>query len=188
MSDETEGPDERLLESLPLEAAPPGALERRLVAELRRRGLLRGAGPARRGWALAAALVLTFALGLVAGARYSVLDAARDAGAADDAAAKRYLLLLYEPHPLDRAGVDLVTEYSAWAGKLARRGQLVVAEKLGAEEQRLPSGPTDAARGARPTGFFLIRAASFDEALTIARGCPHLAHGGEIALRPIDPT
>jgi len=188
MSDESEGSDERLLESLPLEAAPPAALERRVVAELRRRGLLRGAARARRGWALAAALAFAFALGLVAGARYSARDAARDGVAADDRGTQRYLLLLYEPRPLDRAGVDLVAEYSAWAGELARRGQLVVAEKLGGEERRLSVQEPETARGDAPTGFFLIRAATFDEALAIARACPHLAHGGEVALRSIDPT
>jgi hypothetical protein len=184
MSDESAGPDERVLQPTPLEAQPPAELERRVVAELRRRGLIRGAAPERRRWALAAALALAFALGLVAGARFLPGGAA----SADSRAAQSYLLLLYEPRPLDRAGVDLVAEYSAWAGGLAKRGQLVVAEKLSGEERRLPERESTAVRGDGPTGFFLIRAANLDEALAIARGCPHLAHGGELALRPIDPT
>jgi hypothetical protein len=184
MSDETAGPDERVLRPTPLEAQPPAALERRVVAELRRRGLVRAAAPTRRRWALAAALALAFAFGLLAGARFLP----RGAAGADPRAAQSYLLLLYEPRPLDRAGVDLVAEYSAWAGALAERGQLVVAEKLSAEERRLSDREPTQVSGDRPTGFFLIRAANLDEALAIARGCPHLAHGGEVALRPIDPT
>jgi hypothetical protein len=37
-------------------------------------------------------------------------------------------------------------------------------------------------------GFFLVRAATAEEAEAIARGCPHLRHGGTISLREIDPT
>ena len=82
------------------------------------------------------------------------------------------------------------TLYFDLTAELARHGQLVVAEKLSAAERRLgvvASGERPVV-AAEPTGFFLIRAGSLDEALAIARRCPHLAHGGEVALRPIDPT
>jgi hypothetical protein len=34
-------------------------------------------------------------------------------------------------------------------------------------------------------GFFIISAGSFEDALAVARGCPHLRHGGAILVRPI---
>jgi hypothetical protein len=37
-------------------------------------------------------------------------------------------------------------------------------------------------------GFFLVQARTLDEAEQIARTCPHLRHGGTIALREVDPT
>jgi hypothetical protein len=37
-------------------------------------------------------------------------------------------------------------------------------------------------------GFFIIRAATEAEALGVARTCPHLRHGGAVAVRPIVPT
>jgi hypothetical protein len=42
--------------------------------------------------------------------------------------------------------------------------------------------PTEGA----PRGYFVIRARDLAKAIAIARDCPHLKHGGWIALRPID--
>jgi hypothetical protein len=40
-----------------------------------------------------------------------------------------------------------------------------------------------------PSGFFMVRAASREDALAIASGCPHLRHGGTVVVRAIDtPT
>ena len=39
-----------------------------------------------------------------------------------------------------------------------------------------------------PAGFFIIAARTDEEALAIARSCPHLRYGGTVALRPIEPT
>ncbi len=188
-------PDDRLLSDLLREVAPPSALEERLVGELERRGLLGGARPprgVRAGiWRVAASALLAFALGLWLGP----LGDGKAEEAAVENAGGRYLLLLYEPRPLDRAGVDLVAEYSAWAGELAQSGRLIAAEKLADGERRwgaLPPpgemrGEGRPARG-EPTGFFLIRASGPEEAERIARDCPHLRHGGELSLRPVDPT
>jgi hypothetical protein len=37
-------------------------------------------------------------------------------------------------------------------------------------------------------GYFIVTARDAGEAIEIARSCPHLKHGGAIAVRPIDPT
>jgi hypothetical protein len=169
--------------SLPREVEPPRALERRLVAELGRRGVLRRGAPTRARLAWAAGLLVAFALGWGLGGRSS-----SGAPAPSAAAGGQYLLLLYEPRPLDRPGGDLVAEYSSWARGLARDGRLIVAEKLGAGETRLGVAEPTGSAGSAPTGFFLIRASSLDDALAVARGCPHLVHGGEISVRPVDPT
>jgi hypothetical protein len=34
-------------------------------------------------------------------------------------------------------------------------------------------------------GFFVISASDFQDALSVARSCPHLRHGGRILVRPI---
>jgi hypothetical protein len=76
---------------------------------------------------------------------------------------------------------------------LAGRGRLVTAARLSGDGRLLASpapgaaiAAADTAATANPvTGFFVIRAAGLAEAVEIARGCPHLAYGGEISVRPV---
>jgi hypothetical protein len=167
---------------------PPAALEQRVVGTLRARGLLRtpAAGPSRkrrRVWVWPAAIaagLLLFVGGFALGRRPA-------APPADGLG--RYTLLLYEgpefnPGPSEEPA--LVREYSAWAGELAARGQLVAGEKLGSQAWTL--GDRTSAGPAGPTGFFVIAARSHDEALAIARTCPHLRYGGTVSVRPIEAT
>jgi hypothetical protein len=164
------------------EVVPPPRLEDRVVSTLRERGLLRDGAPRifSQRWAWPAAIaagLLLFAGGFTLG---------RGARSAPDL--PRYTLLLYEGPEFNGAGIresELVAEYSGWARELAGRGRLVAGEKLSAQGWAL--GPAAADRR-DPSGFFIIAARSDEEALSIARSCPHLRHGGTVSLRAIDPT
>jgi hypothetical protein len=102
-----------------------------------------------------------------------------------------FLLLLYDgvaprAYPPEQEAA-LVAEHRAWAAELRRSGRLVSAEKLAPEVLYLGeggpvSGPPEV------LGYFLVRAPSLDEALAIARGCPHLRHGGRVAVQAIAAT
>ena len=170
-----------------------------------------GAGtvtPARgRGWGLGLAAV---AASLVAASLIAGLLVGRDpAAVVTDAQApttrpsavtdgERYLLLLRDaPGEAKLSASEMnvrVAEYGAWAGKLAREGSLVLAEKL----DNVRTGALLTASGTTPYptgdaaqavgGFFLIRAADAVAAERIARECPHLKYGGVIELRRIEPT
>ncbi len=166
---------------------PPANLEDRVVDTLRARGLLHDpAGAPRRrlaprwAWAVAiAAGLLLFVAGFALGRRPSGSPAA---------GLSQYTLLLYEGPQFNAAGTSepaLVQEYSAWAGELAGRGRLVAGEKLGAQAWMLGDAAPETAG---PTGFFVIAARDQNEALAIARTCPHLRHGGIVSVRPIEPT
>jgi hypothetical protein len=151
-------------------------------------GVLRGE---HRRWAtaarIAAALVI-FAVGAMAG-RAMPRAVSRDS-------APRYLLALHEDSAFVPAQpiAALVNEYGAWAEGLARRGQLVTAEKLSEWEVVLTGagaggGATAApAPGARSTlsGFFLIRAADRAQPQAIALTHPHLRYGGTIEIREVE--
>jgi hypothetical protein len=89
---------------------------------------------------------------------------------------------------------QVVAEYRAWASAMRRVDRLVEGNKLGTEGWvlRPQYSGTSAARQETTTdeelvtGYFVIRASDEAEALTIAKGCPHLRFGGWIELRPIE--
>ncbi|HVS03678.1 MAG TPA: hypothetical protein VMT16_12985 [Thermoanaerobaculia bacterium] len=182
--------EERLLRELRRLAAgpaPPPGLEERVVAQLRGQGLLAHAW--RRRLLAAAAAAILFAAGLLAGRSWV-------APAATAPPASHYALFLLggvDPGPDEEA---LVEEYRAWAVGLARTGQLAAGEKLGPSAWLLSAGAdtvslqtAPAAHRAAPlSGFFLLTTRDPAAALEIARSCPHLRHGGEVLLRPIEPT
>lgn len=159
----------------------PEYLENRVVAALRAEGTL---APAPSRWpvrrlALAAAVLLAatawsaFALG-----RASAVAA----GAGD-----KYLLLLYgadSASPAEEA--SRVAEYSAWAGKLAAEKRLDAAERLGPAARVAGPALAGLAAAPQPLGFFVVRAASFDEASAIAVDCPHVKHGGSVVVRKVE--
>ncbi|HYH46648.1 MAG TPA: YciI family protein [Thermoanaerobaculia bacterium] len=116
----------------------------------------------------------------------------------------KYILLLHET-PGDFAHLSpeqmqaIVEKYSAWLGGLQAAGRMAGGEKLkddgGLHLRRadrttgqlaIQDGPYSETKEVLG-GYFLIEAAGRDEAVEIARGCPHLENGW-IELREIDPT
>jgi hypothetical protein len=132
----------------------------------------------------AAAVVLAFFLGLWTGRRPSTAASPPDG---------RYALFVLGEGDDGVAEGAKVAEYGAWIERLAVSGVDVSGEKLGSAGWRLAPGEAavrESGAGAedRVTGFFIIAAPSADSALSIARGMPHLRHGGRLVLRPIEPT
>jgi hypothetical protein len=191
-------PERASLAGLPRELSPPASLEDRVVRALAERGFLRSPWQKRRVLLRAAgglaAGALLFAGGWVAGRR-EVLPPSTIGGG-------RYVLLLREDATFrvpPGGNAELVREYERWAVDLRQSGKLEGGEELGRGGWLLAgdgppldlSGKGTApgrAAGERATGYFVIRAADAAQALQIARGCPHLRHGGRVELRPIQPT
>lgn len=163
---------------------PPAALKARVIRSLRSRGVLRPEGAwVRRVGQLAAALVI-FAAGTLVGRA-----TANRAPTSDE---PQFLLALHEDERFtpERTSSELVREYSEWAAGLARQGQLVAAEQLDGSVTVLPAGDADvggevSAGIGEMTGFFLIRAPSFDDAVATALTHPHLGYGGRMVLRGV---
>jgi hypothetical protein len=167
---------------------PPRALEDRVVAALREDGPAK-AGHHKKGVAsavsrtrliaIAASTLLAFALG-----RWTAPAPIVDPGA--------YLLLVQDGPGDERLSADDVSlrvgEFAAWARDLRAKGLLTSAEKLEDGGEVLSAGATapltDADRAIG--GFFVIRAATTEEAASIARGAPNLRYGGRIVLRRLD--
>ena len=109
-----------------------------------------------------------------------------------------YMLLLRgcpKSHDLSPEEMQKIIEkYSAWRQGLADAGRLVGSEKLTDGEGRVlrrknggvrvldgPYSETKEVIG----GYFAIHAADYDQAVEIARGCPHLDYGS-VELREIE--
>jgi hypothetical protein len=148
--------------------------------------------PARPRWlwllAFAAGAIAT--LGALLAYRF-VVAALRAEGEPVAVAREEYMLLLHEPAgfeiELDAARhAALVARYARWAEQLGAR--CTGGEELAPEGVELRPG-ADAAKpspeGARVGGFFLLSVRDRDEALALARTCPHLEQGGWIELRRI---
>jgi len=161
---------------------------------------------ARGGWGrtpatLAAGVVLGFLAANVVASRGAPPPSTGPSGpgvsASTEAPAGQFLLLLREPpegiQPEGLAPAELVAEYAAWAGDLAAEGSLVAAEKL-ADDGRViaaTDGLATALGGPVPeliSGFFHVRAESYEAAVRAARASPHLQYGGTIEIRAIEPA
>jgi hypothetical protein len=179
---------DRGLSTLPDEIVPPPDLEDAVVAGLARHGLLHG-GPRRlRWWPLVAAAILGVT-GYAVG-RWTARPELSTEGA-------RFVLLLEEtPATSPRSPEMLERQIDAnreWARGLAAGGQLILAEKLGARGYAVVADSggvqvSDSPDAEALGGFFVIQAATLEDALAVARGAPHVAYGGRIVVRPVDPT
>jgi hypothetical protein len=84
---------------------------------------------------------------------------------------------------------QLTQEYRAWAEQLAGNGTLVAAEKLVDDEGRWLNAAEPQSENRETSivgGFFIIRAAGYEEAVDIAGQSPHVRYGGTIEVRAID--
>lgn len=105
-------------------------------------------------------------------------------------ATEHYLLLLHEPagfgdHIDEAEHAALVARYARWAEELGPR--CAGGEELDSDGLELhpAAEPAASPAGARVGGYFLLAVADRDEAVALARTCPHLEQGGWIELRRI---
>ncbi|MDA8016945.1 MAG: YciI family protein [Thermoanaerobaculia bacterium] len=113
-----------------------------------------------------------------------------------------YMLFLYD-NPEDFAQFSpeeiqaIIAKYGAWAEDLEKRGKLLGGDKLTDGEGRvlrnaggsvrLTDGPFSETKEILG-GYFKIQAESYDEAVAIARTCPHLEFEATVEIRRTDLT
>ena len=161
----------------------PAELRKRVRESLAARGLLQSA-PARaaagRWTMIAAAAVICFATGVIAGRR--------SASGEEEPVKPKYALVLYGGLEGD-TGVEhdsRAREYGRWAAGLSGDARWVGGEELSRALVEYPESASPASERPEPVvGFFLIDAASDDVAKRIARQCPHLKYGGRVVVHPV---
>lgn len=171
------------IQALPRTTDPPPRLEDRVVAALHAHGVLTGRHTrARRWWAAAAAVTL-----FVAGMATSRAVDNRPAPRVEAPAGPMFALLLYDDARLDAGDpASLTDEYRRWAASLRQNGRIVTGERL--DDAVRTVGASSLPPVEPIGGFFLISAESLDDALDVARSCPHVRYGGRIVVRPIAPA
>jgi hypothetical protein len=83
-------------------------------------------------------------------------------------------------------------EWKQWFDRLTAQGQAVDGNPLeregkivsGKHGRVVADGPFAESKEAIG-GYFLLRVSSLDEAVAIAKGCPGLAHGAVVEVRPV---
>jgi hypothetical protein len=177
------------ISGLQRESPAPAAVEERVVSALRARGVIRPdrGRRSRRVW-LAAAAAGLLAAGFLLGRGFRP-------GRAPGSASPRFVLFLLRGAESIPEGpgeeAARVAEFRAWARGLAGAGRFVTGEKLEDRGERIEGAspaPPVAGDEDEIRGFFVISASGFEDALAVARGCPHLRHGGRILVRPIAPV
>ncbi len=156
------------LRGLRRDVEPPAASEARVLSELARRRSAR-----RLPWMLGAAAAILIAA-FFAG-RFSATTSAPAAG-------ERYILLLYGAAGGGEARVE---EYREWARSVRRSGIAIRGERLDTGGEFVPARGS---AGEDPNGYFIVTARSYEAAVEIARGSPHVRHGGRILVRRIAPS
>jgi hypothetical protein len=112
-----------------------------------------------------------------------------------------YMLLLYD-NPAAFANVtpeqmqQVIGEYIAWAQKLGQEGKLEGGQKLKDEGGKVLRGAgkqTSVVDGPYSEtkevigGYYLIKAKDYQDAVEIAKTCPHVKYGPKVEVREIDP-
>lgn len=113
----------------------------------------------------------------------------------------KYMLILHDDMAaLSQLSPDdmqrVLARYMAWSDKLGAAGHLRGGEKLKDEGGKhltakggklvVRDGPYAEAKEV-VGGYFMLEATDYAEAVRLCEDCPHLALGGRIELREIDP-
>lgn len=111
-----------------------------------------------------------------------------------------YILLLHEcAGSKSQLGPEeiqaIIAKYKAWGERLREAGRLAGGSKLedgtgrtmhgAGGSVRISDGPFTETKDV-VGGFYILQAASYDEAVELCRDCPHLEYGNGIEIRRVE--
>jgi len=173
--------EEEAFNELKASIKTPFGLENRIIDELREKQLITNNNTTmvqKRNFIWIAATITALLCGFFIGQSVTFQEA--------QTKMNKYILLLYENENFHvKNEANLVGEYTQWAVNLSQKGNLDNAEKL-ANESTWLGNETTQNQQSRVTGYFVILADNYGDALAIAKTHPHAGYGGGIELRPIE--
>ena len=177
--------EKRMFQDLQKEQQPPEHLEEKVVAKLKEEGQLRKTMTMKVyvKWAASiAAGILLFLSGNYYGKSNNMdrIEIEPDRG---------YMLLLHEDERFQPGEpMTMFEEYKAWMENTFNKGVKITGQELKNEAVLVnPDGRTQTLNegsGKRTTGYFLVEAASLDDAIQVAQETPHVKYGGIVEVKP----
>lgn len=187
--------EKALFKQLRQENMPPNRVEKEIVNRLYERGLIKpktifpfwqNRSPVFQLAVISITACLLFSIGFGAGVLYMN-------GQAPDHSKSQFALLIFNDEVAFKDEMALASEYGQWMRNIVASGRLASGKQLFDDgkilrsiggEIKISDISTDDRYG-QIGGFFLIEAASYDEAVKIASTCPHLKYQGSIEVRQI---
>ncbi len=175
--------EKALFEGLSRAQDPPARIEEEIIRQLKNEGLMTTTRTMKRPayWLAAASIaVVAFFSGLFYGqsqAPQALIDPQQG-----------YMLLLHEPSTFQPGDpMEMFQEYGAWMQSTEEQGVTITGQELALTTQYVSlagiSGDSDG-KVFPTTGYFIVEAASMQEAVAIAQKNPHVKYGGEIEVKP----
>lgn len=187
--------EKRQFDELARHKNPPDELEEIIMTRLKQEGPI-NSDERQNKWSLfrlamaSAVAVLLLIFGIAIGSFWQ-----NDAAGLANNKTPQFILLLRSDtqtgEKLSREEIGKrVKEYTVWANQINEKGQLINAEKLknktGVLDQTKQLKSAKTSTESQVVGFYLIKANNYEQAVSIAKDCPHLKYGGEVEVREID--
>ena len=176
--------EKKLFQGLEKERTPPSSLEKKIVAELLNKGEIKKINVMNNYVKLAAsiaALVLFFFGGIYYG------KATAGTGVQIEPT-KGYILLLHEDEGFNPGDpMAMFEEYKTWMENTYGRGVKIDGQELKNEATLVTSEKQTALLESevnRTTGYFILEANSYEEAVAVAMENPHVKYGGTVEVKP----
>ncbi len=176
--------EKKLFEALEREAKPPAQLEKNIITQLESEGLIKKTTAMKNylKWAASvAAAILLFMGGMF-------YEKSKAQLMVEIEPTKGYMLLLHEDASFAPGDpMAMFEEYKTWMEDTFSKGIKITGQEL-KEEATVVKGqteevfPRDAAT--KTTGYFLVEAKSYEDAVAVAKENPHIKYGGSIEVKP----
>ncbi len=183
--------NEEGFEKLKTNINPPDSLEGKVLMKLKSMNLL----PTNKlkGQSYVFRISYSFALLLIGLAIGYSLNGDERTSAASAKNKSQYILLLYQDAKLKGDEKERIHVYGSWAYEYGAKKVLVAGERL-EETGKIISMPGETVSVVNiksiydprvTSGYFIIEAENYDEAVKVALTCPHIKYGGNIEIREI---